>query len=103
MSNHVRSDMKAILISSLLATTFAGVLPAVDPHLLGLVMPDAKILAGVNVVSAKNSPFGQSVLSQIAPHNQELQKMAILTGFDPRQDLIELLAATNGTPGSHSG
>jgi hypothetical protein len=96
--------MKArILITATLATTFAGVLPAVDPHLLGLVMPDAKVLAGVNVVSAKNSPFGQYVLSQMAPKDQELQKMAVLTGFDPRQDLIELLAASNGATGSHAG
>jgi hypothetical protein len=96
--------MKArILITATLATTFAGVLPAVDPHLLGLVMPDAKVLAGVNVASAKSTPFGQYILSQMAPKDQEFQKMAVLTGFDPRQDLIELLAASNGTPGSHTG
>lgn len=96
--------MKArILIIATLATTFAGVLPAVDPHLLGLVMPDAKVLAGVNVVSAKNSPFGLYVLNQMAPRNEEFQKMAVLTGFDPRQDLFELLAASNGNPGAHSG
>ena len=96
--------MKArILITATIATTFAGVLPAVDPNLLGLVMPDAKVLAGVNVVSARNSPFGQYVLAQMAPHNEELQKMAVLTGFDPRQDLIELLAASNGAPGAYSG
>ena len=95
--------MKArILFIATLATVSAGVLPAVDPHLLGLVMPDAKVLAGVNVVSAKNSPFGQYVLAQIAP-NQELQRMAALTGFDPTQDLIEILAASNGVPGSHTG
>ena len=96
--------MKArILISSMIVTTFAGVLPAVDQKLLNLVMPDAKILAGVNVASAKSSPFGQYVLAQIAPHNEELQKMAVMTGFDPRQDLVEILAATNGAAGNHSG
>ena len=96
--------MKArILISSMIVTTFAGVLPAVDQKLLNLVMPDAKILAGVNVESAKSSPFGQYVLAQIAPHNEELQKMAVMTGFDPRQDLVEILAATNGATGSHTG
>lgn len=97
--------MKArILISATLVTTFAGVLPAtVDPHLLGLVMPDAKVLAGVNVVSAKNSPFGQYVLTQMAPHAQDLQMFAAMTGFDPTQDLIELLAASNGAAGKHTG
>src|SRR5271157_4375033 len=98
------SDMKArIPITAILATTFAGVLPAVDPHLLRLVMPDAQVLAGVNVVATKNSPFGQYVLGQMAPKDQELQKMAVLVGFDPRQDLIELLAASNGAVGSHTG
>lgn len=96
--------MKArILTTATLATVFAGALPAVDQHLLGLVMPDAKVLAGVNVASAKNSPFGQYVLGQLAPNNQELQRMAALTGFDPTQDLIELLAASNATPGAHAG
>ncbi len=92
-----------ILLTATLATTFASVLPAVDPHLLSLVMPDANVLAGVNVATAKNTPFGQYVLTQLAPKDQEFQKMAVLTGFDPRQDLIEILAASNGTAGSHSG
>ena len=96
--------MKArILIIAVLITSFAGVLPAVDQQLLGMVMPDAKVLAGVNVVSAVNSPFGQYILAQMAPKEQEFQMMAALTGFDPRKDLVELLAATNGVQGSNSG
>jgi hypothetical protein len=96
--------MKArILIIAVLVTGFAGVLPAVDQTLLGMVMPDAKVLAGVNVVSAVNSPFGQYILAQMAPKEQEFQTMATMTGFDPRKDLVELLAATNGVPGSNSG
>jgi hypothetical protein len=96
--------MKArILTIATLTATFVSVLPAVDQNLLNLVMPDANVLAGVNVVSAKNSPFGQYVLSQLAPKDQEFQKMAVLTGFDPRQDLIELLAASTGAAGGHSG
>src|SRR5579872_2114547 len=96
--------MKArVLTIATLATTFASVLPAVDPHLMALVMPAANVLAGVNVASAKSTPFGQYVLSQLAPKDQEFQKMAVLTGFDPRQDLIELLAASTGVTGSHAG
>src|SRR5438270_13057964 len=102
MKGTVTTDMKArILITATLATTFAGILPAVDQHLINLVMPDAKVLAGVNVVSAKNSSFGKYILGQM-PSNDEFQKMSILTGFDPRQDLIELLAASNGAVGQHS-
>src|SRR5579872_2380606 len=96
--------MKArILIIATLAVSFAGVLPAVDQQLLGMVMPDAKVLAGVNVTSAVNSSFGKYLLAQMAPKEQEFQQMAVLTGFDPRTDLIELLAATNGAANATSG
>ena len=59
-------------------------------------MPDAKVLAGVNVAQAKSSPFGQYVLSQISANDPGLQQLASVTGFDPRQDLCEVLVASNG-------
>jgi len=84
-----------------------GVLPAkaADPQLMNLVMPDAKVMAGVNVAQARTTPFGQYVLSQIAPQDQEIQKLVALVGFDPRRDVVELLVASNGLPPgkSHSG
>src|SRR5262245_34973109 len=95
------------LATSTLVAVFAGVLPApagaADPQLLSLVMPDAKILAGVNVEQARNSLFGQYVLSTIQPDNPELQALVNLTGFDPRRDVHELLVATNSGPGGKSG
>ena len=36
----------------------AGSLPAADQQLVNMVMPDAKVVAGINVDSARNSPFG---------------------------------------------
>jgi len=77
----------------------AVVLPAkaADPGLINLVMPDASVIAGVNVDQAKNSPFGQYVLSQIPANNTDLQKLVTLTGFDPTRDVHELLAASTGT------
>lgn len=93
-----------ILNAATLAALCAGLLPAADPGLLNLVMPDAKVLAGVNVDQAKNSLFGQYVLSQIqAQAAQHLQQVTALTGFDPARDLTELLVATNAVPGSHTG
>ncbi len=83
-------------------TIFSGVLPAVSPQLLNLVMPDANAMAWVNVTQAEASPFGQYVLSQIAA-NSDLQQMATLTGFDPRRDVSELLVASNASPGTHTG
>jgi hypothetical protein len=98
---------RTFAIPTLAATFLAGVLPisaaAADPQLLSLVMPDAKVLAGVNVESAKNSLFGQYVLNTIQPDNRDLQELADLTGFDPRRDVRELLVASNGVPGSKTG
>ena len=86
-----------ILTTATLALAITAVLPAkaADPQLLNLVMPDAKVLAGVNVDQAKTSPFGQYVLSQMQSQNQEMQKLEALTGFDPTRDVHELLVASN--------
>src|SRR5215831_2143011 len=90
--------MKAQLLSATLFTAFTGVLSAADPQLLNLVMPDAKVIAGVNVEQAKGTQFGQFVLNQIQTQDSDLQKLATLTGFDPRRDVRELLVASNGVP-----
>ena len=50
-----------------LFTVSAALSAAADPQLLNLVMPDAQVMAGVNVEQAKTTPFGQYVLSQIQP------------------------------------
>jgi len=83
-----------------MAIAFAGVLPAraADSQLLNLVMPDAVVVAGANVAQAKTTPFGQYVLQQIQSQDATLQQLIALTGFDPTQDVIETLAASNGTP-----
>lgn len=94
--------------TTMLALIFAAVSPAftpafaLDQQLLDLVMPDAKVMAGVNVTSAKNSTFGQYVLSHMPAADQGLQNLIATTGFDPRQDLTEILAAGAGQ-GSKSG
>ena len=91
--------MKAQIFSTAaVLTVFCGTLPAADPRLLNLVMPDAKILAGVNVAQARTSPFGQYILSQIQNQAAGFDQLAALTGFDPRRDVSELLAASNSNP-----
>src|SRR5579864_7272023 len=97
-------NMKApIFTAAPLAIIFAGLLPAADPQLLNLVMPDAKMLAGVNVDQAKATPFGQYLLTQIQMQDQHLQQMVALTGFDPTRDVHEVLLATNAAPGTQNG
>ena len=74
----------------------AGILPAgaADPQLVNLVMSGAKVLAGVNVDQAKTSVFGQYLISQMT--GPELQQLATATGFNPTQDVNEVLAASGG-------
>ena len=86
-----------ILASATLLTVFCGAAPAVDPQLLSLAMPDAVAMADVNVVTAKASPFGQYVVGQIASASQ-FAAFTAQVGFDPTQDLNEILVANNGTP-----
>lgn len=89
--------MKSWMISAaVLIAPCAGLLEAADPQLLNLVMPDAKILAGVNVDQAKSSPFGQFVITQVEAQDPNFQVFVAETGFDPTKDLDELLVAANG-------
>ena len=81
---------------------FCGVLPgrAADPAMLNLLMPDAKLISGVNVQQAVASPFGLYVLSQLSAQDKEIQQMTSLIGFDPRRDVTELLVGSPGTTGA---
>ena len=78
---------------------FAGLSSAADPQLMNLLMPDAKVIAGVNVEQARNSPFGQFLLSHVQNGDTVFAKLTATTGFDPRRDLSEVLMATLGQPG----
>lgn len=80
----------------------AAVLPAADAQLVGLLMPDARVVAGINVEQAWNSPFGRFLLSRVETGGHDFQPFIDATGFDPRHDLREVLMATRGEPG-HSG
>ena len=56
--------MKVLLSATLLAG-FSGVLSAADPQLLNLLMPDAKVIAGINVEQAKGTQFsGQAKITR---------------------------------------
>ena len=91
------------ITTATLLTAFSGVLSAADPQLLNLVMPDAKVLAGVNVEQAKGTQFGQYVLNQMQSQDADMRQLIALTGFDPTRDVRELLVATTGGASSHTG
>lgn len=70
-------------------------LAAADASLLRLVMPDAKVVAGVQVDRTRNSQFGQFVLQHMQLDDAGFQKFVEHTGFDPRRDVKEVLMASN--------
>ena len=92
-----------IAVLAALFTVTAALSAGADPQLVSLAMPDAQVMAGVNVEQAKTTPFGQYVLSQVQPNDPHLQEVIDLTGFDPRRDVRELLVASPGTGDHKSG
>jgi hypothetical protein len=87
----------------LLSLLWSGTAFAADPQLMNLVMPDAKILAGFNATSAIASPLGQFILSKINQSGTFPQDLITATGFNPFQDVTEVLAATAGDPSNPGG
>ena len=68
---------------------------AADPGLLKLVMPDAKVVAGLEVDRTRDSAFGQFVLSHMQLDDEGFKKFVADTGFDPRRDVREIVMASN--------
>jgi hypothetical protein len=95
--------MKAQILTATMLTAFSGSLSAADPQLLNLVMPDAAVIAGVNVQQAEGTQFGQFILNQLQTQDAHMQQLVALTGFDPRKDVTELLVVSNGGPHSKVG
>jgi hypothetical protein len=93
----------AVLLSLLSCFALSGTAFAADAQLMNLVMPDAKILAGVNVTTAENSQLGQFLLSKIGLIGGIPQDFVAATGFNPLQDVSEILAATSADPSNFTG
>jgi hypothetical protein len=91
-----------LIISFVMAAVTASA--GVSPALLNLVMPDASVVSGMNVDQSMTSPFGQYILAQMQFNEGDFLQFMSSTGFDPRKDLHEVLAATpmNATSKNHS-
>jgi len=91
MSNAI---VKLVLTTLAAFGLFApAALAGVDPALLALVQPDAKMLIGIQVSQSQASPLGKYLLSQVQLEGNTNQVMTA-AGFDPRRDLREILAAS---------
>ena len=66
----------------------------IDPALATMVPPDTIFVAGIRVDALKKTPFWQEHISQ---RNLALfDRLRGETGLDPRSDVWELLAASDG-------
>ena len=86
------NKMQSIVFSLMVAAATASA--GVSPALLNLVMPDATVVSGMNVDQSVTSPFGQYILSQMQFNDSGFLQFISATGFDPRKDLHEIVAAT---------
>ena len=89
------------LLSSFLL--FAAVVLAADARLLSLVMPDAKMISGIDVDRVKATPFGRFLIDQVPAGDQAFQNFSSATGLDPRRDIREIVMASPGAPERKTG
>lgn len=87
----------------LLIASSAVVASAADPQLLRLVMPEAKVVSGIDADRVRTSPFGKFLLTQIIPSDKGFEEAVTLTGFDPRRDIREILVASPADPKKKTG
>ena len=86
--------MKRFLAGIAVLVCASGMLPAADRQLVGLMMPDAKLLAGASVAQLRNSPYGLYLLTQGPMNDPNFQQFVQATGFDPTRDVTEIVAAS---------
>lgn len=82
-----------------LFATSSPALLAADVSMLNLLMPDAKVVTGVDVERTRNSPFGQYFIQQMAAKDSGLEKFVQMTGMDPRKDVFEIIVASTDSGG----
>src|SRR5260370_30991921 len=92
----INMRLRLLAVSSLLA--LATVASAADPQLLKLVMPDAKVVSGIDIDKVRSTPFGMFFLNQLPAPDPEFQQFVTPTAFDPRRDLTQILFARPPTP-----
>ncbi len=87
----------------LIATAAVSPIFAVDADLLKYGGADAKDIAGVYVSRVIASPLGLFAQSRLGQDDVAFGKFINVTGFDPRRDLIELVAFSPGGEGKKPG
>lgn len=88
--------MHRFLVVSTLFCFAAAAGFAADSSLLALIPTSAKVVSSIDIQQARNSPFGQFLLSKVNSNGSGFDKMAQETGFDPRRDLQSFVFASPG-------
>ena len=86
-------------VAALILSGSLSSLAAIDNGLLALVPPNANVVGGVDASQARNSEFGQFILSK-TQSDANFEKFVQQTGFDPRQDLQNFIFETTGPNGN---
>src|SRR5579864_8433546 len=90
--------VKRLFLLPVVCICAIGISSAADAQLLGLMMPDAKTLAGVNITQVLGSPLGQFLLAQAPLDDPNYQQFLQAAGFDPTRDISQIVAASSATP-----
>ena len=86
-----------------LVCLLAGAASAADAQLVRLVMPDAKVVSGIDFDRVKTTPFGLFVLSQLPTGDASFKEFVSATGFDPLHDIHEVVMASPADIKAKSG
>ncbi len=95
--------VKRLFLLPVVCICAVGISSAADPQLVGLMMPDAKTLAGANVTQVLSSPLGQFLLGKTPVADPNYQQFLQASGFDPTRDISQIVAASSGTPQQQTG
>lgn len=68
---------------------------AADPALLQMVMPDAKVIIGIDVEASKASPLGELMIERLREEQKSIGLLSESAGFDPRRDLRHVVIASS--------
>jgi hypothetical protein len=74
----------------------ALVCAAADPGLLRFAPADSRFFSGIQVAQSLRTPFGQYVVSQMEPDDEDLRKLVSEAGIDIRRDVESILIGTAG-------
>ena len=83
-----------LIVATLIFAPFS-LYGAIDKDLLALTPVDTTTVAGIDVVRARNSTFGQYMVSRMGADDATLERFITEAHFDPRKDLEYIVFASS--------